>query len=171
MKIFKYFIKDYKLIIYSILSLIISLVMSFLLNIFNNTILIFTLSLMILFLLFIIRITDDIFDYDKDIKNKKLILTKKQLINLDIIFIVLFILINLYQYHLLGLISVILIFYIILQQKFELLKIIFMFLSSTYYLYVNSNSDIFKNYFVWIYLILCLLLPILYYFYKRSKKI
>ena len=171
MKIFKYFIKDYKLIIYSILSLIISLVMSFLLNIFNNTILIFTLSLMILFLLFIIRITDDIFDYDKDIKNKKLILTKKQLINLDIIFIVLFILINLYQYHLLGLISVILIFYIILQQKFELLKIIFMFLSSTYYLYVNSNSDIFKNYFVWIYLILCLLLPILYYFYKRRKKI
>lgn len=171
MKIFKYFIKDYKLIIYSILSLIISLVMSFLLNIFNNTILIFTLFLMILFLLFIIRITDDIFDYDKDIKNKKLILTKKQLINLDIIFIVLFILINLYQYHLLGLISVILIFYIILQQKFELLKIIFMFLSSTYYLYVNSNSDIFKNYFVWIYLILCLLLPILYYFYKRSKKI
>ena len=171
MKIFKYFIKDYKLIIYSILSLIISLVMSFLLNIFNNTILIFTLSLMILFLLFIIRITDDIFDYDKDIKNKKLILTKKQLINLDIIFIVLFILINLYQYHLLGLISVILIFYIILQQKFELLKIVFMFLSSTYYLYVNSNSDIFKNYFVWIYLILCLLLPILYYFYKRSKKI
>ena len=97
MKIFKYFIKDYKLIIYSILSLIISLVMSFLLNIFNNTILIFTLSLMILFLLFIIRITDDIFDYDKDIKNKKLILTKKQLINLDIIFIVLFILINLYN--------------------------------------------------------------------------
>ena len=90
MKIFKYFIKDYKLIIYSILSLI----MSFLLNIFNNTILIFTLSLMILFLLFIIRITDDIFDYDKDIKNKKLILTKKQLINLDIIFIVLFILIG-----------------------------------------------------------------------------
>lgn len=171
MKIFEYFIKDYKLIIYSILSLIISLIMSFLLNIFNNAILIFTLFLMILFLLFIIRITDDIFDYDKDIENKKLILTKKQLINLDITFIVLFILINLYQYHLLGLISVILILYIILQQKFELLKIIFMFLSSTYYLYVNSNSDIFKNYFVWIYLILCLLLPILYYFYKRSKKI
>ena len=171
MKIFEYFIKDYKLIIYSILSLIISLIMSFLLNIFNNAILIFTLFLMILFLLFIIRITDDIFDYDKDIENKKLILTKKQLINLDITFIVLFILINLYQYQLLGLISVILILYIILQQKFELLKIIFMFLSSTYYLYVNSNSDIFKNYFVWIYLILCLLLPILYYFYKRSKKI
>ena len=169
MKLFKYVSANYKLIIYSIVSIIIALMVGFISNILNKITLLFMLFLNIFLLLFIIRITDDIFDYNKDKKRKKQILAKKELIIADILFTILFVIMNLYQYHLLGTISLLFILYIILQQKFEILKVFFMFLSSTYYLYINSNSNIFSSYLVLGYLALCLIFSILFYCYKRSK--
>lgn len=170
MKIIKYLLKGYKLVLYSATGMSISIVMSFVLDKIRNVSMIFTLFFIITALLFVIRITDDIFDYEKDKKDKKQILSKKQLITTDIIVIIFYLTMNLYYYQLFGMISVLFVFYIFIQQRIERLKIFFMILASVYYLYMNSNMNEFRSLRVLSYLGLCFVIPAIYGFYKRKGR-
>ena len=83
---------------------------------------------------FLIRLFDDYFDFDKDQKSKKKseLLTKNQLICSIITLSILFLTLNIILFKLWGLLSILLIAYIIIENKYEFLKVLFIPLASIY---------------------------------------
>lgn len=119
----------------------------------------------ILINLYILRILDDYFDYETDKKEK--LLSKNKLKNIAIIISLLFIILNIIFYKYYGLISIFLLGYMLIQNKYEILKIFLILITSIFYInmYISLN-----NYKVIIYLLIEIILSISYYIYKRSKK-
>ena len=85
---------------------------------------------------FLIRLFDDYFDYNKDQKTKKKseLLTKNQLICSIIILSILFLTLNIVFFKLWGLLATLLIVYMIIENKYELMKLFFVTLASLYYI-------------------------------------
>lgn len=119
----------------------------------------------ILINLYILRILDDYFDYETDKKEK--LLSKNKLKNIAIIISVLFIILNIIFYKYYGFISIFLLGYMLIQNKYEILKIFLLLITSIFYInmYISLN-----NHEVIIYLLIEIILSISYYMYKRSKK-
>lgn len=122
----------------------------------------FKIELTILETLLIILLTrffDDFFDYNED-KGKRI--SKKNSITLIIISTILYLTINIVTYKLRGTLSLLIILYLILMNKFETLKLFLLTLVTLYYYLLNNNT----NYYV---LIITLIISILYSIIKRWK--
>lgn len=145
---------------YIIISVILTVIISFITNGIR-----LELFPIILINLYILRIFDDYFDYETDKKEK--LLSKNNLKNIAVIISVLYIILNIVFYKFYGIISIVLVGYMLIQNKYEILKIFLLLLTSIFYInmYVSLN-----NARVIIYLLISIILSISYYIYKRSKK-
>lgn len=118
---------------------------------------------------FMIRLLDDCFDYGKDkkAKNKKQPLSFKQLIWLTTALGVVYFIINIVSYGLWGLFSLLMILYMVIENKHETLKIFFVSVASMYY--IGAYRELASAPII-IYLILMVLLSAGFYIYKRQKR-
>lgn len=121
----------------------------------------------VLCLILTIRAADDIFDYEKDAQRKTQPLSKNQLIIFGCVCAAAFVLLNTAFYGAIGLLSLAAIGYIIIQEKFEILKIAYMALMFIFYFYANCIS-IGKTQLIVI--SGCLIISAIYYFIKRKVR-
>lgn len=125
--------------IYALISAVISLVF-----VFTTQMTAFGLVYMIpiiLTLLFMIRIYDDISDFEKDEESKEQPLAKKELIILGAVLTIIFATLNILSFGLFGLISLFVPVYIVLEEKITFLKALFLPLMVIYF-YFASCTDI-----------------------------
>ena len=110
-------------------------------------------------LVFLIRFIDDFFDFEKD-KRKRT--SKKNLIFLICFFSLIYIILNLFLYKNIGLLSILIIVYFFLMNKIDILKILVLSLITTYYYLIMGSL----NYYV---LIITLVISAFFYAVKRWK--
>lgn len=157
--------KANKYIIYLIISFILSIVFCFIIKEPISL----SLWINIYIILIILRITDNIYDYEKDRKQKKISFTKKQLYRLNLLFVFLFFILNIYLYKKLGLFSLVFIVYIFLQEKYKILQNFLMMFLFIYFLKTYSINLFNGNIRIHGFLILTIILPIAFGIYKRRK--
>lgn len=145
----KYLLKKWY---YILLSIVVCFLLNFLLELNINL-------LEVIFLLFIIRITDDIFDYKKDNGER---LKKDKLIILETIFILSFVVLEVFLHKIYAIYALLLCLYIITMNKLEILKILLLALVILYYSAIQKNINIY-------YLIGSVIISICYYLLKRCK--
>lgn len=137
---------------YILLSIIVSFLLNFLLELNINL-------LEVIFLIFIIRITDDIFDYKKDNGER---LKKSKLLILEITLTLCFVILEIFLHKIYAIYAAILIFYIIIMNKVDILKTLLLSLIILYYSTVQKNINMY-------YLIGAVIISICYYILKRCK--
>ena len=119
--------------------------------------------------MFIVRLLDDCFDYaeDKKIKKKQL-LNYKQLIWATVICCIIYLVLNMVFFGLWGLFALLMILYMVVENKHESLKLFFVSLASMYYIgaYRELTSTV-----IMVYLILMVVLSVGFYMYKRQKRV
>lgn len=118
---------------------------------------------------FMVRLLDDCFDYvkDKKAKNKKQPLSFKQLVWTTVVFGIVYFIINVVFYGLWGLFSLLMILYMVVENKHETLKMFFVSFASTYY--IGAYREL-TSVPIIIYLVLMVLLSVGFYIYKRQKR-
>ena len=170
MRILQYLCYKFKLIAYFLISTLISILMAFVSqeNIINYVV---DMTLIYTVFLFIIRVYDDISDYEKDKEknNKKQYLKKNELKLLYVFISLVWISLNIIKFKLIGLFSIVFIAYVILQNKIEFFKIFLLSILSIYYFVSYSNYMILNNTKVVLYLFISQILAICYYYLKRRK--
>ena len=170
MNIIKYFISQYRLLIYASLAAIVSLLIA---NLTQDIELFNILRLFSLFILlaYIMRVVDDIYDYQKDRRqHKKHYLSKNELILLSMLLVLTFVVLNFVYYNLSGAFSILLVAIIYIWELFPLCKVIFLPLVSAIYIYFSGGQDAFSQYNIWITLIVLLFVSCAFYAYKRGGK-
>ncbi len=165
MRAVKYFFRKYMLVIYALVSLFFTALISATVGTAFSPGLFFIL----LTLLCMIRVTDDIFDFEKDVQRKEMLLNKKELAILDIALAVIFCAANIFSYGYIGIAALLFVPYVILEEKFTVMQQFLMFLLSLYYLTVSSPEDLVLTAPIAIFLILALIMPLFYGVYKRSR--
>ena len=145
----KYLLKKWYYILFSI---VIYFLLNFLLELNINL-------LEVISLIFIIRITDDIFDYKKDNGGR---LKKDKLIILETIFILCFVILEIFLHNIYAIYAALLVLYIIIMNKIDILKILLLALIILYYSAIQKNINIY-------YLIDAVIISICYYLLKRCK--
>ncbi len=120
-------------------------------------------------ILLILRVTDNIYDYEKDLAYKNTLYSKKQLYQLNAVFNSLFFILNIYLYKSLGLLSIVFIGYVFLQEKHKVLQPFLMMFLSLYLLRTYSFSIASMNVRIYGFLIVTIILPLFFGVYKRSK--
>ena len=122
---------------------------------------------------FLIRLFDDYFDFDKDQKSKKKseLLTKNQLICSIITLSILFLTLNIILFKLWGLLSILLIAYIIIENKYEFLKVLFIPLASIYYIGLFHELTTAPVIFFLIATMICSIGFYIFKSQKRTKKV
>lgn len=117
---------------------------------------------------FMIRLLDDCFDYakDKKAKNKKQLLSFKQLAWMTAVLSIVYFIINVVFYGSWGLFSLLVILYMVVENKHETLKMFFVSVASMYY--IGGYREL-TSIPIIIYLILMVLLSVGFYIYKRQK--
>lgn len=115
---------------------------------------------------FILRLMDDCFDFQKDKKNKKQVNNLKWLIVSTVILCLVYLGLNVLFYGLWGLFTLLLILYMAIQNKHEPMKVFFVSVASTFYIgaYRELNNPI-----IVIYLCLMVVLSTIFYIYKQRK--
>ena len=165
MKLIKYLFYKWKLPIYAALSAVISLV---LMLITSSGIAVFLRMLpVVLSLLLTLRASDDFFDFEKDIGRKTQHLNKKQLIIFGCFLSVIYVLLNMLFFGVVGLCSIAALGYILLMEKFPLLKIAYMALLFLFYIYVNFGFPMWYHFAV---IVGCIVASALYYMIKRRVR-
>lgn len=168
MSFLRYFLKDGRLFLYTAISEVIGLPMVVLLQAHRDIMLYCRLVLLTLLILFLSRLADDDFDYEKDRDKKEQPLSKRQIRLTAAVIGFIFVLLNLYFYRMSGLGSLCILVYLLLQQKAEMMKVFFMPLVSGYYFYVNQTSGM-LTYAICGYLVICVGLAVAFYWIKRRK--
>lgn len=115
--------------------------------------------------LFLLRILDDYFDYDTDRKEK--ILTRKQLRDAGIVLGVLFVVLHVVFFGVTGLLSILIILYLVMMDKAEILKVFLLTLLTAFYL---SQYIGFRHGPTLIILLVCLTVSVAFYFYKTGRR-
>lgn len=168
MKVLRYLWQGGKLLFYITFSVVISLIISLILRgiwDFSLFLKLFALS----FLLFVLlRAADDYFDYEKDRRRKKQPLTKRGILYLMLVVAAFFVWLNVLFYSFFGLCSIIVLGYLLAQQKAEFLKLFFMPVVSAFYFYFNRTGNM-PFLAIGIYLAVCLILSLAFYFFKRKR--
>ncbi len=170
MSIIKYFIYQYRLLIYATMAAVFSVLIANLVNGFNlQTILpLFFISLT---LIYIMRTTDDVHDYAADRrKRKKHFLTKNGLIFLLLFLQVVYISLNFFVYGPVGGFALLLLGVIFVWEAFPVCKILFLPLSYAVFALIISGESAFRRYDIWCYLVTLLLISCAFYAYKRGGK-
>ena len=170
MNILKYFVAQYRLLIYASLAAIFSLLVANLtqeVEIFN----ILRLFSLFILLAYIMRVVDDIHDYKKDRRqHKKHYLSKNELILLSMLLVLAYIVLNFVYFNLTGAFSILLVAIIYIWELFPLCKVIFLPLTSAIYLYFSGGQDVFQQYQTWVILAMLLFISCAFYAYKRGGK-
>ena len=118
---------------------------------------------------FIVRLLDDCFDYAKDKKTKKKqLLNYKQLIWATVICCIIYLVLNMVFFGLWGLFALLMILYMVVENKHESLKLFFVSVASMYYIgaYRELTSTV-----IIVYLILMVVLSTGFYIYKGQKRV
>lgn len=168
MSFFRYFFQKGRLFIYAGISAVITLIMAVILKAYQDIMLYLRLFPAVLLILLILRIADDISDYEKDKKTKKQPLNKRQLLLALSAAMIVFVLLNLCFYRLAGLWSLCILVYLLLQQKIEILKLFFLPLASSYYFYMNQTPGM-PFHVIADYLGVCVGASAMFYMYKRRR--
>ena len=170
MNILKYFVAQYRLLIYASLAAIFSLLVANLtqdVEIFN----ILRLFSLFILLAYIMRVVDDIHDYKKDRRqHKKHYLSKNELILLSMLLVLAYIVLNFVYFNLTGAFSILLVAIIYIWELFPLCKVIFLPLTSAIYLYFSGGQGVFQQYQTWVILAMLLFISCAFYAYKRGGK-
>ena len=117
---------------------------------------------------FLIRLFDDCFDFVKDKKRPgKQILKKKELFVAAFILSLVYLTLNTVFYSWWGLFSLLLLLYMVIENKHETLKVFFVSVASMYYIGVYRMLDSIP---IILYLIIMVVLSFTFYLYKRSKR-
>lgn len=118
---------------------------------------------------FMVRLLDDCFDYakDKKAKNKKQLLSFKQLVWTTVVLGIVYFIINVVFYGLWGVFSLLVILYMVVENKHETLKMFFVSVASMYY--IGAYREL-TSVPIIIFLILMVLLSVGFYIYKRQKR-
>lgn len=114
--------------------------------------------------LYLLRAMDDSFDYDTDTKEK--LLPKKKLWDLVIYLALAFVVMHLIFFRLWGLLSILMLVYIYLMQKWEILKLFLLTLLTAFYLWQYIGFD---GTPAWIYLLIILTVSVGFHIYKTGK--
>ena len=111
---------------------------------------------------FMIRLLDDCFDYarDKKAKNKKQLLSFKQLVWTTVVFGMVYFIMNVVFYGLWGAFSLLVILYMVVENKHETLKMFFVSVASIYY--IGAYREL-TSIPIIVYLILMVLLSVGFY--------
>lgn len=172
MRVLRYLWQGKKLLVYIVLGAVISAAMSLILwdfgdpPIFFKTFAkIFALSVLLLILL---RCADDHSDYEKDAGEKEQPLSKRGILYVMLVVAAVFVTLNILLYLLLGLCSLLVLGYLLVQQKVQFLKMFFLPTVSAYYFYLNRISDL-PYPAIGIYLAVCLILSVGFYIFKRRR--
>lgn len=152
----KYFIKySYYMIISFAFLLLISLITNgFRIEIFP----------IVLSNLYILRLLDDYCDFGTDTKEK--ILSKKSIKYLMIVLSIVFLLLNIVFYNVSGLVSLAILLYMILENKFEIMKVLLLFFESLYFICMYNSLNTVGAI---IYLGCCIIFSTCFYIFKRRK--
>ena len=167
MNILRYLFLQKRTIIYFALSVILTIILSLLTS---DT---FRFELLIIFflLMLLMRIADDQYDYAFDAqKGKNQELTERCLLILYLVNSVIFITIHICIFGAWGLISVLFILYIQLEERVQILQKLFMFLLSCCYCFLLNGYIDFHSPAIIVWLIISLIFPILFAIYKRRKR-
>ena len=167
MNVIKYLFTHPRTYIYLVLSCILGAVFIFL----TGKFLYIELPLIFFLLMMIMRIADDIHDYTFDAeRNKKQDLSEKNLKILFIVFSSVAVALHILAFKLWGLISILVIAYIVLEERVEILQRFFMLLLSCYYLFALNGFIDFSSVKVIVWLVISLIFPILFALYKGYKR-
>lgn len=165
MRAVRYFLRKSMLVVYAMLSLIFTTMISFTTGVVFSP----NLFLILLTVLCMIRVTDDIFDFEKDAQRKEQLLNKKELVILDIALAVIFCAANIFSYGYMGIVALLFVPYVVLEEKFTVMQRFLMFLLLLYYLMVSSPAGLVLTVPTAVFLILALIMPLFYGAYKRSR--
>ncbi|MDD6395689.1 MAG: hypothetical protein PUB37_05845 [Firmicutes bacterium] len=165
MRMVKYFLRRSMLVIYSLISLFFTVLISLIACVNFSVNLFFVLVT----LLCMIRVTDDIFDFERDAQRRTQLLSKKELVLLDIALSVIFCTANIFSYGYIGTVALLFVPYVILEEKFTVMQQFLMFLLSLYYLTVSSPAGLLLTVPTYVFLIFSLIIPLFYGVYKRSR--
>lgn len=160
MEIVDYFLYKNRVILYSFISMVISSIISCIVNYSF-----FKLFILLLLEIFILRVFDDINDYEIDILRKKYIVKKDNLKYILFVISVIFLGFNILFFKYKGILSIFLILYIYIQNKYVFFKKYFSFISFWYYFYATKGFDI--NVISIIFSIFILLLTFVYGLFKE----
>ena len=172
MSYLRYFCKGGKLPFYTALSLAFGFLMALLLQAWRDVLLLCRLASLILLLMLLLRLADDIFDYEKDREKKAQPLTRRQLLGTAIVLMGIFTLLNLWFFGLPGLGGLLVLAYLWVQQKVSFMKPFFMPAASAFYFYVCNDAYSLGGTLWWavgVYLALCLGASLLFYICKERK--
>lgn len=127
------------------------------------------LILIIIVNVYLIRLFDDVFDYyvDKKVKKKSRRLELKQLIWSAGILSVVYIILNVVYYKVWGLFSILILLYMGVQNKHELLKVFFVSVTSMYY--IGAYREL-GSVPIIVYLCLMVVLSAWFYIYRKQKR-
>lgn len=165
MKLIKYLFRKFILPIYVIISSILALI--FTLATAGKFPLFLQMLPIILCLLLTLRASDDVFDYENDLLTKKQYLNKLELTIFACLTAAVFVLLNFMYYGIKGLVSIAALGYILLQEKFPLLKTSYMALLFAFYFYVNCSS---LNTIHLAVTVACFAASTVYYIFKRKVR-
>lgn len=168
MKVLRYLWMSGRLLFYIAFSAVISLLMSLILWNSGGVLLFVKLFALALPIILLLRFADDFFDYEKDKEKKEQPLSRRGILIIMLIVGAIFIILNVLFYSLLGLCSIFILAYILVQQKAEFLKIFFMTLASAHYFCFNRTDDM-PILPICIFLAVCLILSAAFYFFKMKR--
>ncbi len=165
MRVVKYFLRKWMLVIYALVSLLFTTLIGYLASVG------FSLSLFFILLtaLCMIGVTDVIFDFKNDAERKVQLLSQRELIILDVVLAIIFCAANIFTYGYIGIAGCLFVPYIILEEKFTVMQKFLMFLMSLYYLTVVSPNGLVISIPTAVFMILSLIIPLFYSAYKRSR--
>jgi len=165
MKLIKYLFRKFILLAYIIISAVISSVFGLVCGDGFNVLL--KMFPIVLSLLLMLRVSDDIFDYEKDSANRKQYLSRTELAVFGCVIAIIFVVMNILYYGVIGIVSLVAVGYIGFMEKFPPLKIAYMALLFLFYFYVNDTALNFAKLAV---IIGCLIVSAVYYIIKRKAR-
>ena len=115
--------------------------------------------------LYLLRVMDDSFDYETDTKDKPL--SRKKLWDLVMILALLFVVLHVIFFGLWGLLSILMLVYLYLMQKWEILKLFLLTLLTAFYLWRYIG---FAGTPAWVYLAVILTVSVGFHIYKTGMR-
>ena len=165
MNLIKYFLRKYIVFIYPLIAVCIALVQSFMIR--SDFALFVKLLVPGVCMLFAMRASDDIFDFEKDKATKVQYLSKKQLVFLRTFFWCGFVISNVLFYGIAGWYSLLFVGCTLLWEKISALKVLFATLWFSYCFVLNADFNTFR---FGAGVAVCLAFSILYGFCKKRIK-
>ncbi len=164
MEIIKYCWYKGRLLLYVLIACLLSYLICFL----ADTAYDFKLAFMIFLQIFLLRLFDDYYDYQKDSLAGKLQLNKALLKRLLVVVSMLYLAINIYSYGLYGMFSLLIVGLINMEQKYAIIQNFLALISALYYISQIHAISTFKLAEM-LFLLMILIVSVLFVMFKRKK--